>query len=182
MFQIWTGADEAAHKQVEGAASNAPTSQGRTLVVGMEQVALPRCITYAPVGVNQLPATICNATPDYSNRYFFYRLDHVDEVPSLCTSQLGDFYGDNQGATFDEKLFEKPGWPKGEWNLKLFGEQYTYKNDGKTAGALWKGGQKIDCNGDLTHHGELRSEMIHYGHELTDERPEVGRMVRAYPD
>jgi hypothetical protein len=129
-------------------------NQGRALAVGMEQVATPYCETFPVPGINQPLGKACK-DPVYANRYFFYSLNHIDEMPSLCTSQLDDFYQDDQGRTTDKKLFENATWPGGSWDLTLFGEKFGYKNDGKTAGELWKGYRKIDCNGDLKHHGEV---------------------------
>jgi hypothetical protein len=79
----------------------------------------------------------------------------MKEADSLCTSTLHDFYQDHRGVTFDSKLFEAPMWPKQQWALSLYGEKFTYMNDGKTAKAMWQGNRKIDCDGDLAHHGEL---------------------------
>ncbi|KAI4678050.1 uncharacterized protein J4E88_006568 [Alternaria novae-zelandiae] len=90
----------------------------------------------------------------YQNRYFFYRRDDDNQEPdSLCTSLLNDFHQDDQGVTTDENLFEHPTWPAGEWTLDLFGEEYVYRNDGQSPGALFKGEQQISCAGDLENHG-----------------------------
>jgi hypothetical protein len=156
--QIWNGADKAAHDSVSN--NQAPESsspvQTRTFVVGLEQTASPDCEIYTPWGVNQLPSTVCKALPRYENRYFFYRLDdNAQEVDSLCTSLLNDFHQDNQGVTKDENLFEHPTWPVGVWTLSLFGEEFTYKNNGQSPGALFKGEQQIGCTGDLGNHGKF---------------------------
>ncbi|KAF2123078.1 peptidase S8/S53 domain-containing protein [Lophiotrema nucula] len=162
---IWTGADKAAHDQANGVTPTQPTpapappvpeNEGQTLVVGLQQDAIPNCITTTSGG--GLPITSCTDGPDYLNHYFFYRLDHITEVDSLCKTPLLDYvdrFQPEQGDTRDEKLFENPTWPSGQWPLTLNGEQFTYMNDGQTAGALWKGDRRIDCVGDLTHHGEL---------------------------
>jgi hypothetical protein len=105
-------------------------------------------------GINQPLAEACYA-PFYRNRYFFYRLEHVEEVESLCKSELVDFYQDDQAYTTDKKLFEEPTWPHGEWNLNLFGGRATYRSDGQTSGGLWIGDRKIDCDGNLRQHGKL---------------------------
>jgi hypothetical protein len=156
--QIWNGADKAAHDSVSN--NQAPESsspvQTRTFVVGLEQTASPDCEIYTPWGVNQLPSTVCKALPRYENRYFFYRLDdNAQEVDSLCTSLLNDFHQDDQGVTKDENLFEHPTWPVGVWTLSLFGEEFTYKNNGQSPGALFKGEQQIGCTGDLGNHGKF---------------------------
>jgi hypothetical protein len=83
-------------------------------------------------------------------------LDKVDEVPSLCTSlsQNHDFSQTNVGGVSDKKLFENPSWSGGSWNVKLFGNDYEYKNEGNNDGASWRNGRTIECSGDLGHHGE----------------------------
>ncbi|KAH5423412.1 hypothetical protein HBI23_198970 [Parastagonospora nodorum] len=162
---IWNGADEAAHKSVGGSAVDSPPSpppqvqnERQTFVVGLEQVGIPRCTTYTPSGTNTKPTTICTEAHDYMYRHFFYRLDRVDDVDSLCTSTLIDFHQDQLGPVGDVKLLENPVWPRGEWKFNLYGEQFTYNNDGSNPGALWKGNRKIDCNGDLEHHDPKSDE------------------------
>ncbi|KAH4103844.1 hypothetical protein HBH70_097240 [Parastagonospora nodorum] len=161
---IWNGADEAAHKSVSDSASNSPPpppqvqNERQTFVVGLEQVGIPRCTTYTPSGTNTKPTTICTEAHDYMYRHFFYRLDRVDDVDSLCTSTLIDFHQDQLGPVGDVKLLENPVWPRGEWKFNLYGEQFTYNNDGSNPGALWKGNRKIDCNGDLEHHDPKSDE------------------------
>lgn len=96
--KLWTGADGAAHKLGDGTASNQPRSplqyhnEERTLIVGLEQVGTPRYTTFTSPGVNQISSTTCSQQHDYTNRYFFYRLEHVEELDSLCNSELVDFY------------------------------------------------------------------------------------------
>jgi hypothetical protein len=141
-------------------------------VVGLEQIGTPRCTTSTPWLPNQLPSTTCSEQHDYKNKYFFYSLETMQETGSLCTSKLEDFYQDEQGATFDIKLFDTPSWPRGEWSLTLFGEKFTYKSDGKTAGGLWQAARKIDCDGDLGHHGEHNLDVTCCSkYMLTVERP-----------
>jgi hypothetical protein len=154
------GADEAAHKLVGGAASNAPTAppkvcnQGRTFVVGLEQVGTPRFLRATPWGVNQYSADRCVETHDYQHRLFFYRLENVEEVDSVCTSKLEDYWAAPLYLVSDAKAFDSPSFPNGQWDVGLFGEQFTYRVNGQNAGGLWKGDRKIDCTGDLKHHGK----------------------------
>jgi hypothetical protein len=187
LCEIWTGADEAAHKLVHETFSNRPIpspspkdeNEGRTLVVGLEQVGFPRCVTYTPSGINTFPTTVCDSQHDYKYRYFFYRLEHIEEVDSLCTSTLDDFWQDKLGGISDAKLLDKPSWPTGDWDLEMFNEQFTYKNDGRSPGALWKGDRKINCGGDIKQHGELSNQCFKYNvrYVLTFRRFQVGRVV-----
>jgi hypothetical protein len=157
--QIWNGADKAAHDSISNSQAPDPSSspQKRTFVVGLEQTASPDCETYVVSGPNQYHSTICEPLPTFENRFFFYRLDeNGQEVDSLCTSLLNDFHQDDLGVTKDENLFEHPAWPAGVWPLSLFGEEFMYKNDGQSAGALFEGEQQIGCVGDLGNHGESR--------------------------
>ncbi|KAF1964160.1 hypothetical protein BU23DRAFT_585712 [Bimuria novae-zelandiae CBS 107.79] len=139
---IWNGADQRAHESVHGTSAEPPPpeKEGSTLVVALEQIEAPRSIKLK--GGN-----ICDGPPDHYNRYFFYRLEG-DETGGMLAAE-----GTTTRATFDN-----PTWPTGEWNLKLnnrdlVAEDYTYKNDGQSAGALWKGDRKIDCQGDLAKPG-----------------------------
>jgi hypothetical protein len=177
--------DDGVPDQVFDEVPNAPPpvppqdqNQGRALAVGLEQVASPYCVTFPVPGINQPLAKACK-DPVYANRYFFYSLNHIDEVPSLCTSKLDDFYQDDQGRTTSGKLFENPTWPGGSWDLTLFGEKFSYKNDGKSAGGLWKGDRKIDCSGDLKNHGEAPRYSIMGSCKLTFVRPSIGYLVRT---
>ena len=168
--QIWTGADKQAHEQAAAKNDNdndsdeqTPSSNNpkNTFIVGLQQTAIPHCETIVPWGVNQVPSTSCEHTPDYPNKLFFYRLETGEtEVDSLCTSYLHDFYQPADIVSTDKAAFEEPSWPAGEWTLSRFdGQEFAYKNDGQTAGALFKmesgGDKQIACSGDLGQHGKL---------------------------
>ncbi|KAH6866620.1 peptidase S8/S53 domain-containing protein [Alternaria rosae] len=155
---IWNGADKAAHDSVSNNQSPSPSSQPqkRTFAVGLEQTTTPECSNTISNG-DFPPFTTCKSK--HENRYFFYRLDNNEEPDSLCISLLNDFHQDDQGATTDEYLFEHPTWPAGEWTLNLFGEEFVYRNDGQSPGALFKGEQQIGCSGDLENHDPLSNEL-----------------------
>jgi hypothetical protein len=130
------------------------------LVVSLEQIASPNC--------QNLPDSWggwhwnCNrAKVNYFNKLFFYRLEnYANRVDSLCTSELPDFSVDGRGVSKDKSYFEKPKWPGGEWPLKLFGKDYTYKSTRENYGALWKAGRAdaITCSSDLGAHGKQDSD------------------------
>jgi len=156
---IWNGADKAAHDSVSNnqSPSPSPQPQKRTFTVGLEQTTTPECSSVIS-NPDFPPHDSCKFK--YQNRYFFYRRDDDNQEPdSLCTSLLNDFHQDDQGATTDENLFEHPTWPAGEWTLNLFGEEYVYRNDGQSPGALFKGEQQIGCTGDLENHDPLSDEL-----------------------
>ncbi|KAI4928970.1 hypothetical protein J4E85_005592 [Alternaria conjuncta] len=156
---IWNGADKAAHDSVSNNQSPSPPSQApkRTFTVGLEQTTTPECSSVIS-NPDFPPHDSCKFK--YQNRYFFYRRDDDNQEPnSLCTSLLNDFHQDDQGATTDENLFEHPTWPAGEWTLDLFGEEYVYRNDGQSPGALFMGEQQISCAGDLENHDPLSDEL-----------------------
>ncbi|KAF2662368.1 subtilisin-like protein [Lophiostoma macrostomum CBS 122681] len=102
---IWNGADEDAYKQVgllantqstattgssqqpTATAAPQPQSDGKSLIIGLEQIGSPRCTSICPPLANAGCSTTCDAQHDYENRLFFYSLNnHVEEVVSLCTS------------------------------------------------------------------------------------------------
>ncbi|KAI4663653.1 uncharacterized protein J4E78_004069 [Alternaria triticimaculans] len=156
---IWNGADKAAHDSVSNNQSPSPPPQApkRTFTVGLEQTTTPECSSVIS-NPDFPPHDSCKFK--YQNRYFFYRRDDDNQEPdSLCTSLLNDFHQDDQGATTDENLFEHPTWPAGEWTLNLFGEEFVYRNDGQSPGALFKGEQQISCAGDLENHDPLSDEL-----------------------
>ncbi|KAF2832144.1 subtilisin-like protein [Ophiobolus disseminans] len=160
---IWNGADKAAHEKVGGATSNPPApppkpvDEGRTFVVGLEQVVEPHCTTTSPWLPNDPPDTTC--TQNFYYRHFFYGLqNHVKEADSLCHSKVDDWSQTNLGKESGPKWFDAPSWPGGEWKRTLWGEEYTYKNNGQNAGALFKGDRRIDCWGDLKQHDPKSNE------------------------
>jgi hypothetical protein len=158
---IWNGATKTDH-QSAGAINqepppDQPQNEGRTFVVGLEQTASPDCEWLVIPGINTINTWSCSGRANYFNKLFFYRLEnHENGVDSLCTSELRDFSIDEKGVSRDEGFFEQPKWPGGEWPLKLFGEDFTYRNNGENPGALWKEGRAdaITCSGDLSMHGK----------------------------
>lgn len=130
-------------------------------MVGLEQVGRPRCMTFTPWGTNTQSSTSCTEPHNYYYRHFFYGLqNHVEEADSLCHSKVDDWTQTDLGKESGPNWFEAPSWPGGEWKLSLFGEEYTYKNNGQNAGALFKGDRQIGCNGDLKHHGEYGAVLF----------------------
>lgn len=137
-----------------------PKIEGRTLVVGLEQVGKPHCKARNS-GYFQSIYDECD-NPDYSYRNFFYAMDNNDaEVVSLCKSWLVDYFETPLSSPAAEEEFERPTWPRGEWKISLFGQQYTYRSDGQTSSGLWKpDGTKVDCDGDNKQHGKCFAVLL----------------------
>jgi hypothetical protein len=152
--QIWNGADEDAHTAAgSSVATNQPPAQqpqnqylGRIFVVGLEQYEAPHCVTYPSTGTHT-----CVGARDYTTKYIFFTEDN-DKICGDLTYFSRDDY--TSKTTKDEKRFNEPSFPGGEWFFTFWGEQYTYKANGENEGALWLGTRGIECKGELENHGK----------------------------